>query len=330
MFARDRLTSLFASTSTTSDLRGQPKGIQTTSKPSRDLDLTYKHSMEQQLSAPVEIFNVIRFLRGSKSGLKNRVGVLNGSRREYFKGKSAIKALQSPAYAKLKNVPPVNPEDDSARDLLHSILRYAFYLRIERGNPSGSSSSSPKHIQVIPQQEFQPDYYYAWFYEGSQWRNYVGAVALVAVVLAGVMFPLWPVKLRIGVWYLSMGGFGIIGLFIALSIFRLIFYIITIIVASPGIWIFPKLFADVGFVESFIPVWDWDLPPPKKMKKKRLANGEKVFVSDDKKIRKRKDATASADASAAPTPPPQDDATAGPATSSGGGAHIEEVSDHDE
>lgn len=204
--------------------------------------------------------------------MKNRTGVLNGSRREYFKGqssatshhydtsltltllgKSAVKALQSPAYQKLKNVPVVNPEDESAKALLHDVLRYAFFLRVNKGKPSGSSSSSPKHLQIVQVQEFQPDFYYVWLYEGSQWTTYLGGVALVAVVLAGVMFPLWPVKLRIGVWYLSMAGFGVIGLFIALAIFRLIFYIITVIVASPGIWIFPKLFADVGFVSCMLP-----------------------------------------------------------------------------
>ncbi|KAG8959168.1 Translocation protein S62 [Tulasnella sp. 408] len=269
--------------------------------------------MENQLKAPPEIRNVINFLRGSSSGLKNRVGVLNGSRREYFKGKSAIKALQSPAYAKLKNVPPVNPEDDSAKQLLHSMLQYAFFLRVNRGNPTGSSSSSPKQIQVVPMQEFASDYYYAWFYEGSQWRTYFGAVALVAVVLAGVMFPLWPMKLRIGAWYLSMGGFGLIGLFIALSIFRLIFYVITLVVASPGIWIFPKLFADVGFVDSFIPGWDWDLPPPKKEKKKKRGEGEE-------KKKKRKQVGESDSANGAGTP----------VEKAPSGARIEEVSDHDE
>ena len=73
---------------------------------------------------------------------------------------------------------------------------------------------------------------------------------MVAVMLAGVMFPLWPPIMRLGVWYLSIGVLGLIGLFFAIAIVRLIFYIITVIVASPGIWIFPKLFADVGFVST--------------------------------------------------------------------------------
>ena len=95
---------------------------------------------------------------------------------------------------------------------------------------------------------FVPTEYYAWFYEGSQVMTYVGAVAMLVVMLAGVMFPLWPPIMRLGVWYISIGVLGLIGLFFAIAIVRLIFYIITIIVASPGIWIFPKLFADVGFV----------------------------------------------------------------------------------
>ncbi|KII87635.1 hypothetical protein PLICRDRAFT_112185 [Plicaturopsis crispa FD-325 SS-3] len=238
---------------------------------------------EQQLKAPADILNVVQFLRSSKSGIKIRVGALNGKRIDYFKGKSAVKALLSPAYAKLKNVPKVESETD-AHTVLHSVIPFAFYLRVERGAPSGSSSSSPKTLQVIPMQLFKPDEYYAWFYEGSQWTTYAGGVAMVAVMLGGVMFPLWPPIMRLGVWYISIGMLGLIGLFFAIAIVRFIFYIITVVVASPGIWIFPKLFADVGFVESFIPLWEWDLPKKKTKKKgkkeKSSANGGGAFIEE--------------------------------------------------
>ena len=157
-----------------------------------------------------------------------------------------MKALLSPAYGKLKNVPKVTDEQE-AHKLLLSIIPYAFFLRVERGAPTGTSSGSPKQLQITQMQTFVPSDYYAWFYEGSQWTTYVGGVAMVAIMLAGVMFPLWPPIMRLGVWYISIGVLGLIGLFFAIAIVRLIFYIITVIVASPGIWIFPKLFADVGF-----------------------------------------------------------------------------------
>lgn len=162
-------------------------------------------------------------------------------------GRSAVKALLSPAYAKLKKVPKVTTEEE-AQQLLANINTFAFYLRVERSQ--STSSSSPRPLQINPMQMFQPTDYYAWFYEGSQWTTYVGGVAMVAIMLAGVMFPLWPPIMRLGVWYLSIGVLGLIGLFFAIAIVRLIFYIITVIVASPGIWIFPKLFADVGFVSQ--------------------------------------------------------------------------------
>lgn len=220
--------------------------------------------MEQQLKAPPEIRNVAQFLRGGGSGMKGRVGALNGKRLDYFKGssevsphawysyhpppgKSAIKALLSPAYKKQKGVPPVNDEAQ-ALALLQAVNAFAFVLRVQRGGPSGSSASSPKNLQIIQEQMFAPEEYYAWFFEGSQWTTYAGGLLMVIILFAGVMFPLWPPFMRQGVWYLSMGMLGLLGLFFALAIVRLIFYIITVVVASPGIWIFPQLFADVGFV----------------------------------------------------------------------------------
>lgn len=206
-------------------------------------------------------------------------------------GKSAQKALLSPAFAKLKGVPKVTTEAE-AQTILQGVNAFAFFLRVQRGAPTGSSSSSPKALQIIPEQMFNPNEYYAWFYEGSQWTTYAGGILMVAIMLAGVMFPLWPPIMRLGVWYLSIAMLGLIGVFFGIAILRLIFYVITIVVASPGIWIFPQLFADVGFVrsccrvinaastdasnlqiDSFIPLWEWDLP--KKKTKKRKSDKEK-------------------------------------------------------
>jgi len=225
------------------------------------------------MKAPPEIKKVAQFLRGGSAGVKIRVGALNGKRLDYFKGKSAIKALLSPAYAKLKGVPKVTSETE-AQAVLSNVNAFAFYLRVRRGGPSGSSSSSPKNLQIIPEQFFKPDQYYAWFYDGSQWTTYAGGILMVAIMLAGVMFPLWPPVMRMGAYYLSIGMLGLIGLFFAIAIVRLIFYIITILVASPGIWIFPQLFADVGFVESFIPLWEWDIPKKKNRKRKNKKENE--------------------------------------------------------
>jgi Translocation protein Sec62 len=72
-----------------------------------------------------------------------------------------------------------------------------------------------------------------------------------------VCFPLWPVTLRIGVWYLSMAMLGLIGLFFVMAIFRLILFCVTVFTVPPGLWLYPNLFEDVGFFDSFRPGWGW-------------------------------------------------------------------------
>lgn len=83
------------------------------------------------------------------------------------------------------------------------------------------------------------------------------AAGALVLVIAIVLFPLWPLVLRQGVWYLSMGMLGLIGLFFGMAIVRLILFIITMFVKPPGLWLYPNLFEDVGFFDSFRPLWAW-------------------------------------------------------------------------
>lgn len=113
------------------------------------------------------------------------------------------------------------------------------------------------NVKIEPQQEADDSYHYVWFYEGTQWRQKAYAALGLLAVVAIVLFPLWPYTLRRGVWYLSMGALGLLAAFFGLAIVRLIIYLITIVTVRPGIWIYPNLFEDVGFFDSFRPGWAW-------------------------------------------------------------------------
>jgi translocation protein SEC62 len=102
-----------------------------------------------------------------------------------------------------------------------------------------------------------PMAHYVWLYEGPQWKQKVYAVGALVLIMTIVMFPLWPITLRIGVWYLSMGLLGLLGLFFLMAIFRLILFCITMFAVPPGLWLFPNLFEDVGVIDSFKPLWGW-------------------------------------------------------------------------
>jgi translocation protein SEC62 len=127
----------------------------------------------------------------------------------------------------------------------------------------GHNHAKKKHVKglwdvrIEQHQEANDDNYYIWLYEGSQWKQKLYAGGALLLVIAIVLFPLWPLFMRQGVWYLSMGVLGLIGLFFAMAIVRLILFIITMFTVSPGLWLYPNLFEDVGFFDSFRPVWAW-------------------------------------------------------------------------
>ncbi|CAG8441638.1 2751_t:CDS:2 [Diversispora eburnea] len=202
--------------------------------------------------APPTFLKTIKYLRSSKV-LKTRPGILNGKRVEYFKGKTAVKALLKEPFKKLKNVPKITNENEASQ-VLEEILEFAFYARVERSG--GAESSRNKILKITPVQLWSEDQYYVWLYEGSQLLNSLLGVLLMLVVFVAVLFPLWPAKLRDSVWYVSVFILGIFGMIMALAVFRLVLFIVTMIIVPPGIWIFPNLFAECGVLESFVPLWD--------------------------------------------------------------------------
>ncbi|KAJ1736010.1 Translocation protein S62 [Coemansia biformis] len=186
----------------------------------------------------------------SKSGLRAREGVLNGRRVQYFKGKSAVNALTKEEDGRK----PRCASREEALEWVQELLDFQLIVRCDRDAQAG------RLLRINPMQNFDEDTYYAWLYEGSQIMVILGGIGVVAVVLAGVMFPLWPSVLRNGTWYLSMLALGLLGLLFATAIVRLIIYIISVVVCPQGFWLFPNLFEDVGVLESFVPLYAWEAP----------------------------------------------------------------------
>ena len=184
-----------------------------------------------------------------------------------------MKALLKESYGKLKEVPKVTSENEAC-EVLQEVLRHAFFLRVER-----ESGSRNKSLNITSTQSWGKDQYYVWFYEGSQLMTILGGIGLISIVFAAVLFPLWPPILRDAVWYLSVAILSLFGVFMMLAVVRLILYIITMIVLPPGIWLFPNLFEDVGVIESFIPLWAWELPKKKERTPEEEGDGKEYNES---------------------------------------------------
>lgn len=243
---------------------------------------------------------VAKFLRSQD--LKLRTCIFNDQRKDMFKVKRAIRALHSPAYEKARKKNPILPEVKdrvTAENTLKTLPLSMLALRVSKVDPHQGHNHGKKKrvkglwtVKVEPQQEARDDYYYVFLYEGPQWKNKLYAAGALGVILAVVFFPLWPYHLRLGVWYLSMGLLGLLGLFFAMAIFRLILFLVTMFVTPPGFWLYPNIFEDVGFFDSFKPLWAWheDEAAVKQRKKeerqkkkaRREAKANGTFVKKDK------------------------------------------------
>lgn len=140
---------------------------------------------------------------------------------------------------------------DDARAAFEEMLKHKMMVQVEKQ----SSKQLAAHQNSFALDE---EGYYVWIYQAASWKMRLYAVLILLGTLTAVMFPLWPESMRIGVWYLSMFALGLIGLLLAIAVVRIILFGLTMVVLKPGIWWFPNLFADVGFVESFIPFWGWE------------------------------------------------------------------------
>ncbi|OQN97898.1 hypothetical protein B0A48_16209 [Cryoendolithus antarcticus] len=243
---------------------------------------------------------VAKFLRSQN--LKLRTRIFNDERKDMFKVKRAIRALQSPAYEKARKKEPLLPavtDRVTAENTFKMLPISMLALRVSKIDPHEGHDHGKKKrvkglwtVKIEPQQEAHDDFYYVFLYQGAQWKTKLYALGALVLILALVFFPLWPYTLRLGAWWLSMGMLGLLGAFFGMAIVRLIIFIGSTFTHPPGWWLFPNLFEDVGFFDSFKPVGAWhedektvklrkrDERRKKKAKKEAKANGTAVEGTD--------------------------------------------------
>jgi translocation protein SEC62 len=101
---------------------------------------------------------------------------------------------------------------------------------------------------------------YVWAYSPTKPWYYITGIIIVIGGLALSLFPVWPSQSRDIVWYLSMGGLGLLGLFFFVVILRYIIFssVWLFTHGTHHFWFLPNLTEDVGFVDSFKPVYTFE------------------------------------------------------------------------
>ncbi len=125
---------------------------------------------------------------------------------------------------------------------------------------------NPDIVDIVPGQVLSISDTYIWSEEKTDYRNLFYGMVIIVLFLFLIMFQVWPVWIKRSVSYVRYPIIGFILFMIVLGIIRLIVYCITYLMLPNGMWIFPNLFEECGFFESFVPLYSWDNSKENKMK----------------------------------------------------------------
>ncbi|GMM29828.1 Sec63 complex subunit [Martiniozyma asiatica (nom. inval.)] len=236
--------------------------------------------------------------------LKQRQGILTSSknRSDFFRYKRWERAMQSDEYLKLQLkkpdlLPIVKTKEDLQKvfvvliknQMVIPVIKLSTKVAKDRGITIDKQTPA---IEPTNKATLTDDEYYVWNFTPANPLMPLYSLLAIIVVFGLILFPLWPIWMRQGVWWISNTVLVFLGLLLALGVVRGIIYLITLIFMKRQFWLFPNLFADVGVIESFKPLYEWEEPSTKGKK----SNKNKAVTSSSQ-IEEKKVSSNSAKAS---------------------------------
>jgi hypothetical protein len=216
----------------------------------------------------------VKFEDVSKIEIRN--ATYGHTRTDYVRGKNLEKALTdnieilATGINKILNL-KIDPASPSA---LHSVYKelhdWDILSRAERPKTEGKIKF-PKRLIPLEESDyccdddevkgkkskidfasFDPTYFYAINVIRSQKKTYFWLFVAIFGVIMACLFPVWPIEVKIGIWWVSYI------LLIAIVVLIIIRYLVYSLFFIFGIsfWIFPNFFDDSrGVIDSFIPIY---------------------------------------------------------------------------
>ena len=216
----------------------------------------------------LEFFNeFMAFLEKKKFIIKD--AVVGSKRKEYIKQKEFKSIVDQEKieivkmFKGLSNVSSINDDTPNLSDELIKLFRSQAFI-IEAMPPRHEKGLKfPKKLIPFNQlskddvtEEEYNDYksssrkFYVLTEERAEKKSYFWLWLIIVLILAICLFPIWPLEVKLGIWWISW----ILSVFmIGLIVIRLIIYLFFFIFGF-DIWIFPNLTDDkLGVIESFKP-----------------------------------------------------------------------------
>lgn len=167
--------------------------------------------------------------------------IFRSSRRvRSIKASDCVKALSKHGYS----------VDDIKREIRRLLVNYKLVkVKVSERHPQSVDLLSGKILNVSD--------IYIWAEDETSSLSIFVGLCIVGIGMLLVMFQIWPVWLRRTASYSKYPIAGFLLLLLFLAVVRLVVFCVTYFSHPPGLWIFPNLFSDCGFFESFVPVYSW-------------------------------------------------------------------------
>lgn len=113
-------------------------------------------------------------------------------------------------------------------------------------------------LEMADEQKFEDSSEpFVWVYDPTSTKTYIIGSLLIFGAIGICLFPLWPSQVREGVYYLSLTGASFLGAILALAVLKYIVFgaVWAATFGRVSFWLLPNLTEDVGFFESFVPVY---------------------------------------------------------------------------
>ncbi|XP_026144987.1 translocation protein SEC62-like [Carassius auratus] len=129
---------------------------------------------------------------------------------------------------------------------------------------------------------------YFWIYDPVHFKTFAMGLILVIAVIAATLFPLWPAEMRVGVYYLSVAAGCFVASILLLAVARCILFLFIWLVTGGRhhFWFLPNLTADVGFIDSFRPLYTHEYKGPRSSSKKSSSEKSDTRGTDSSKAQK--------------------------------------------
>ncbi|XP_062901373.1 translocation protein SEC62 isoform X1 [Mobula hypostoma] len=137
---------------------------------------------------------------------------------------------------------------------------------------------------------------YVWIYDPVHFKTFAMGLVLVIAVIAATLFPLWPAEMRVGVYYLSVAAGCFVASILLLAVARCILFLLIWLLTGGRhhFWFLPNLTADVGFIDSFRPLYTHEYKGPKQDSKKSGEEKQPQLSEEEAKEEEGEDSGAKA------------------------------------